>query len=631
MYKNYLLCCGAAALLFGAVAGAQEADLADANLRLEPIEVAGLRPVEVDDLTGSVTVLSAEDLAMRHAPYLADQLRAVPGVAVSRSGAVGGLTQIRMRGAEANHTLVLLDGIEVSDPVTGETDFGLLSGLNPKRINVLRGEQSALYGSDAIGGIVAIKTGDVNGLRGAAEFGSLDTERGQLGFGLETGSGHIGGALSVFQTNGVDTSGLGGEADGSQSHSGLINGQTDLGQGWTLSGLATYRDSEVETDPDLNFDGALDNADRVSEAGQWLTGFALSGKAGAVDHLFRGSFNSVTRDNLADGQTTDTTIGQRAKLSYSPSVDWRGGGAEHRLSGLIDYEFEDYTRRGQASFFGDPNQSRGFRSYGLAAEYRLDLGALDLNASARHDLNNDRFDDADTWRLGAAYAFDFDARIRASVGTGIKNPTFTELFGFFPGSFVGNPNLTPETSTGWEIGWDQDFGALQIAATYFSAELEDEIYTAFNPDFTSTARNRTDKSERRGIELGAKWRASDTLNINASATLTTSENDSGEDEIRVPNATASFGFDWRSPNTDGLRVGGALDYVGEQDDFNFGTFPAARVTLDSYILASLTAEYPLSQRISLTLRGENLFDEPAIDVLGFHAPGAGVFVGLKLR
>ncbi len=631
MYRNYLLYCGAAALLFGAAAGAQEADTADVNLRLEPIEVAGLRPVESGDITGSVTVLTPAELAIRNAPYLADQLRAVPGVAVSRSGAAGGLTQVRMRGAEANHTLVLVDGIEFSDPVTGETDFGLLSGLNPPRVDVLRGEQSVLYGSDAIGGVVSVETGRTDGFTGLIEAGSLETVRGQLGVGLETGRGHIGGALSAFQTNGVDTSGLGGEDDGSKSHSGIINGRTDLGRGWALSALASYRVSEVETDPDLDFNGALDNADRVSEAEQWLAGFALRGEAGAVDHVLRGSFNSVTRDNLADGQTTDTTIGERAKLSYSPSFMWGDDGIEHRLSGLIDYEFEDYTRRGQASFFGDPNQSRGFRQYGLAAEYRLDLGAFDVNASARHDLNNGRFDDADTWRVGAAYAFGFDARLRASVGTGIKNPTFTELFGFFPGSFIGNPDLQPETSLGWEIGWDQDFGPLQASATYFSAELEDEIYTAFNPDFTSTARNRTGKSERSGIEIGANWQVSRMLSLHGAATFTDSTNDSGEDEIRVPNATASLGFDWRSRQTNGLRVGGALDYVGEQDDFNFGTFPATRVTLESYILASLTAEYPVSDRISLTLRGENLFDEAAVDVLGFNAPGAGVFVGLKLR
>ena len=128
------------------------------NLEDEVI-VTGLRAVPIADITSSVSILDAETLSIRKSPFVVDQLRAVPGVAVSRSGSLGSLTQVRIRGAEANHTLVLLNGVEVSDPITGETDFGLWSGLNTQRIEVARGEQSGLYGSDAIGGVISITTG----------------------------------------------------------------------------------------------------------------------------------------------------------------------------------------------------------------------------------------------------------------------------------------------------------------------------------------------------------------------------------------------------------------------------------------------------------------------------------------
>ena len=144
---------------------------------LDPIIIVGLRPVAEEDVTVSVTVLDTDDLAVRDAPLIVDQLRAVPGVGVSRNGASGGLTQVRIRGAEANQTLVLVDGIEVSDPVTGETDFGLWSGLDAGRIEVLRGEQSALFGSEAIGGVINVVTNKEAGFAGLAEIGSRGSWR----------------------------------------------------------------------------------------------------------------------------------------------------------------------------------------------------------------------------------------------------------------------------------------------------------------------------------------------------------------------------------------------------------------------------------------------------------------------
>ena len=615
-------------MALGGVAWAQEE--VPGELKLETVQVDGLRPVELGEVTSSVTVLDADDLTIRGAPFIADELRAVPGVAVSRSGARGGLTQIRLRGAEANHTLVLVDGIEVSDPSTGETDFGLWSGLNVSKIEVLRGEQSAIYGSDAIGGVISILTGGYDGWRSAVEAGSRNTYRGSLNMGADFDTGYFTLGGSAFQTGGVDTAGLGGEKDGSEDYSIITTGGYEFGE-FTLRGLARYGNSEVETDPDLNFDGVLENAGRETDSEQWLFGGALEGDVFGLSHIFRASYSDVMRENSADDTFTDSTQGQRAKLSYSPSFEWEVGDTGHTLSGQIDYENEDYRRLGQANFLGDPNQSQSFTTYGIAAEYRLALGDFAFNASMRHDDNDDRFDNATTWRLGTVYNFAFDGRLRASIGTGVKNPTFVELFGFFPGSFVGNLDLMPEESLGWEIGWDQRLGDFEASAAYFSAELEDEVFTAFNPDFTSIAQNRAGKSERNGVEIGAVWQVTDTLTINGAATFINSENETGQSEIRVPETTGSISLDWQPEFKEGVRLGAAFDYVGTQDDLNFGTFPAARVKLDSYVLFSLTGEYPLMEHISLTVRGENLFYEKTTDVIGFNSPGAAGFAGLKLR
>jgi vitamin B12 transporter len=608
---------GASALAFNiSVASADEARL------LDPVEVTGLRPVEADQATVSVSVLTADELAARATPNPADQLRAMPGAAVSRSGSLGGLTQVRFRGAEANHTLVLFEGIEISDPVNGATDFGLLTALPVGRIEVLRGAASSIHGSDAIGGVVSIDAAQGAGVSGFAEGGSFGTGQGALGWSGDA----FGGVISGLTTDGVDAAGTGGEKDGSEALSGLLTGRFDLGADWSLSlvGLARRADSDFDTDTD--FDGLLNDVDGRTEAQQRLVGAALAGTLGPLDHVVRASFNEVDRDNFADGAITDVAKGQRTRVSWSPS--YKAGA--HRLTGLVDFERETYERS-DVQFGGATDADEAFESVSFAGEYWLTAGAFDLAASVRHDDNRGRFDNATTWRLGAGYALDsVGGRVRASVGTGIKNPTFTELYGFFTGSFIGNPDLKPEESQGWEIGWEQAIGGVSYSATYFDANLENEIYTAFNPDFTSTALNRAGESERSGVELAGRWQAFANLSLAGQATLFDSQDDTGADEIRVPEMTVSVSADWQV-QPDGLRLGLALDQVGEQGDFDFGPFPSRLVALEAYTLASLTAEYPVTERLAVTLRGENLLDETATDVFGYNGPGAGVFVGLKLR
>ncbi len=616
MFLRLTLLSASALVFHASLAIAQDAPA------IAPIEVTGLRPAAPDRATASVSVLTEDDLDVRASPNPADQLRAVPGAAISRSGTLGGLTQVRLRGAEANHTLVLYDGIEVSDPVNGETDFGTLTALPVGRIEVLRGASSSIHGSDAIGGVVWLSPAHGRGVSGFAEGGSFGTAQGALGWSGD----RFGLGLSGLATDGVDASGTGGEDDGSQALSGIATAELDLGTDWSLSLIGLVRETESEFDSDTDFDGLLNDADRRTEGEQRLVGAALRGTAGPLDHVIRASFNEVTRDNFSDGARADTAAGERTKLSWSPGYS---AGA-HRLTGLVDFERETYDRA-DVAFGGLTDASEAFESLAVAGEYGLSLGALDVSASARFDDNKGRFDDAQTWRIGAGYAFDdIGGRLRASIGTSVKNPTFTELFGFFTGSFIGNPDLKPEESQGWEIGWAQDFGAAQLEIVYFEADLESEIFTAFNPDFTSTARNRTGTSERSGVELSGRWQALSNLTLTGQATVFNSQTDAGADEIRVPELTASLGADWQV-QPDGLRLGLALDHVGEQGDFDFGFFPSPLVALDAYTLASLTAEYPVTDRIAVTLRGENLLDETAVDVFGYNGPGAGAFVGLKLK
>ena len=608
------------------LASAQSSE--DETKTLELVSVVGLRPVAPENITVSVTVLDQTDLAVRDAPFIVDQLRAVPGLGVSRNGAVGGLTQVRIRGAEANQTLVLVDGIEVSDPVTGETDFGLWSGLDAGRVEVLRGEQSTLYGSEAIGGVVNIVTNKDTGYAALAEVGSRNSWRLDGRAGIASDDGYLVVSTGNSITSGTDTSGLDGETDGSQHFSGSLRGGYELA-GWQLAGLFRYSDASVDFDEDTDFDGALNNTGAEIDTEQLTIGGSLSGDAFGLNHLVRASYHQTERDTQNSG-FDNVTDGDRFEIAYSPSLNIDAGGATHTLSGLIEYEATDFERRDAPTFFGDPNLSADFNTLGLAAEYQLAFGAFDLNGSIRFDENDGLFEDAVTWRIGGAYDVDtLNGRLRASIGEGVTNPTFTELFGFIPSTFAGNPDLVAEQSLGWEIGWDQTLGPVQASLTYFSAELEDEIFTAFDAAFNSTPLNRTDDSERQGIEFGAQWQVTDALRLSGQATWLDSDDENGVAEIRVPDWTGSLAASWQSEA--GWRAGVALDLVGEQTDLNFGTFPASTVELQTYALLSASLDIPVTERIAITFRGENLADSSAQDVFGFNRTGAAGFIGIRLR
>ncbi|MEP1230917.1 MAG: TonB-dependent receptor [Litorimonas sp.] len=592
----------------------------------DEIIVTGLRSVPLSDITSSVSILDIESLNIRNSPFVVDQLRAIPSVAVSRSGSLSGLTQVRIRGAEANHTLVLLNGIEVSDPNTGETDFGLWSGLNVQRIEVARGEQSALYGSDAIGGVVSITTGG-EGFNAFGEYGSFDTFRGHAGYQGQVQGLSYGISGAGFTTDGVDTSGVdGGERDGSESYSVSANAALEFNPDVTLSGFTSYRDSQIE------FDGFFgDNTD----ATQIITALTLDAQTGLVNHIARVNYTRVNRENFSGDIFNNETIGERTKFSYSPSINFGSDKQGVTLSALAESENEDFERIDTNVAFGDPNQIASFDSFGVGGEIRGRFNGFVVNGSVRHDDNDNQFDNATTWRLGAAYNFGFGGKLRGSIGEGVKNPTFVELFGFAPANFIGNPDLVPERSQSWEIGYDQTYGNFNASITYFNADLEDEIFTNFGV-FPFTAGNRIGDSERDGFEVSAGWQATDAISLSGFASQIDSTNDSGVDEIRVPEWTGSASASWESQTIEGFRIGLALDFVGEQLDTDFSTFDPVTfaspdVPLDSYFLFSATAEYPVTDNLSLTLRGENLFDETVTDVFGSNQPGAGVFIGFRIR
>jgi len=301
----------------------------------------------------------------------------------------------------------------------------------------------------------------------------------------------------------------------------------------------------------------------------------------------------------------------------------------------VDHEREDFVQRGTASPFGDPNQTQKLDTSGYVLEYRAaPKESLNLSAAIRYD-DSSAYDAATTYRLTASYALQ-ETRLRASLGTGQKSPTFGDRFGFFPDTFIGNPNLKPERSRGWEIGIERALGnRTSLTATYFDVTLEDEIDGfVFDPtSFQFTAANVSGRSERHGVELTASAELSPSLDFGASYTYTDSTQPDGSgdlvDEIRRPQNVGAFNLNYAANERVNVNVN--VTYNGSQYDTFFPPFPRSpeRVTLASYTLVTLAASYQMTPRLELFGRIENLLDEDYEDVYGFNTPGIGAFIGFR--
>jgi vitamin B12 transporter len=580
----------------------------------------------------AVSILTREQIDDRQTRLVSDVLRDVPGVQVNRSGGVGSLTQVRMRGAEGNHTLILLDGADISDPFTGEFDFAGLLADSIERIEILRGSQSALYGSDAVGGVINLLPrrgeGDL-ALEAFAEAGSFDTWQAaaNLGIGSETTDLFV--SANHHATGGTNNARVGTEDDGAHHTALFANAGARLAPNFELRGLVRYVDTFSETDSQDFFTGlALDGPDET-ESEQLFAN--VSAALSLFDDLWQTRLSyamaDVERAGVSGG-TASTSEGERHKVSLVSALTFDTGAAGHRLTGAIDWKDDSYTNVIPDFFIDAAGDVDGT---GYVASYDLSIGSVDLGAAYRHD-DNDQFEDADTYRLQASWRVTDTTRLRATVGSGVKNPTFQELYGFDPNFFTGNPNLKAEKSTGWDVGIDQTLfdGDARVTLTYFDATLEDEIFTDFSV-FPFTAGNRADESDRSGIELTFDATVGETWDVNAAYTYLDAVEGGAEEVRRAPhiaslNVMHRF-FDNRGSATLSVR------YNGDQKDTHFfGFAPFSEVvTLQAFTLVNLNASFEITDNVELFARAENLLDAEYEEVFSYATPGIAAYAGLRAR
>jgi vitamin B12 transporter len=597
-------------------------------------------PTPARDVGASITTLAPEALIERQTRTVADILRDVPGVAVNRTT---GLTQLRLRGSEANQTLVLIDGIEASDPFLSEFDFGGLVADESARIEVLRGQQSALYGSDAIGGVVHYITAsgrEAPGYSGRLEGGTQDTVNALVRAAGVAGTFDYALSGSLLTTGGAPDA-RGGTRDlGGETVSLAAKLNWEPLESFRLRAVGRFTDVDRDfNDQDFTpgsptFGLVVDSPGVRSRNRNWmgLLRAELDLLDGRWSHALTGQYVDARRDTFEFDERLSGSTGERLKGSYESAFRFATGAVRHRATLALDVERERFRNR-------DPNGfafsgRRQIENLGLVGQYELFIGDRGgLSASVRRDDNN-LFANATTYRVQGSYRVLDGTRLHAAAGSGVKNPNLFELYGFIDGRYIGNPDLRPEKSEGWEAGVEQSlFGdRVTVGATYFENVLEDEIFTDFPPpDFTPTSANRTTESRQRGIEASLAARFGVAWRIDAAYTyLRARENKSVE--VRRPKHIASLSGTWTAP-ADAGSVTLVARYNGRQFDQAFldPSFVPTRVTLDDYVRVNLNGRAKLSDRFEIFGRVENLFDERYEDVFSFVNPGRIAIVGVRAR
>ncbi len=580
------------------------------DLAIEEIVVTASRIGAVDQ---RVVVMDEEklDSAFHHA---ADTLRALPGFALSTAGHRGALTQARVRGAESNHLLVLLDGVALNDPALGsEFNFGALDFAGVQRVEYLAGPQSAIWGSDALAGVLYLDTTPRrNTNRISLGYGSHGTFDADIELARVTANHQLAMSLGRVASDGTNPSAMGDEDDAFANTTAHLNLGTG-GDRWQASMAARLTDVDVDYDPTpapryLPADGDRNAQGRATVVHGTLR-FSPSERIESWLTLAR---SHDRNRQYALGEFTDGTVGRRDTATLAGNFHFDS----QRINVTAELERERIEQTGTASPFGDPNQRQRTSAKSLAAEYQVEFGRLALSASARTD-SSDAFDDALAYRLGVS--FGANPRVFANIGRGVKNPTFTERFGFTPNTFIGNPALVPETSIGFETGVVATYAETTASLLYFDTTLHDEINGfVFDPDLGGfTGRNIDGESHRWGAEATLDTRIGPVgLGASYAYVDSTAEN---VPELRRPRHLANV--DARITITPSVVASIGVSVSGAALDRDFSTWPATDVELDAYRLWRGRLDIALSSRWELSLSAENLLDEDYVTVYGYRSPG----------
>lgn len=565
----------------------------------------------VSDVGQSITVIDRAELERVQGTDITRALEMLPGVTWSRNGGMGSATALFVRGGDSQQLLVTIDGVRVADVAapSGGFDLGTVVTGGIGRIELLRGSNSVVWGSDAVAGVLAVSSDTSTGLGASVEYGEHALVDAEAHAGLSGEGYHFGLAGGYARTDGISAFAGGSEPDGfRQWHLGG-NGRLDVADGWALVAVGRYADSKIDFDgypwPDYQFADTPEY--QTTRQGSGRVGFTREGgplelRGGVALADTRRAYFDPTYGADANyttaGRSLRADLAARARLTQGLSLDF---GAD-----------SEWTR---FETMYDPR-----RTARLASGHAL-LGwkdsRLSVAAGARLD-DHDRFGSHWTFGANGAVRLGGGWRFHASYGEGFRAPTLYQLYGY-----GGNTVLVPETSRGFDAGFElgQTGGALHLDFTVFRRASSNLIAYRTPTGYFNIGRTRA-----QGFEVEASAQVSPRFAVRAAYTYTEATNRlTGTDLARRPRHALTVSADWTVPLA-GLALGADLRMVSDSFDD-----PGNYTPIDGHAVLTLRASVPLGEHFELYGRVENVTDERYQNAADYGTYGRTAYAGVRVK